>query len=288
MTLPELLALGGLPEGSGDLLEGAELSPEEKARVLEMTLAKAGLRPVEKKEKTMMKRRNFGLMLMAGILCAGAVVASAAAWFQMDKDLARELGAKGDQVQGVGGTSIQTSRESEGWTLTVNQAVGDRNCAYLLLDLTAPEGTVLDGDDLQNSIQNMLRSMVSNAIQGHMGEQKHLDADTFQEAVGHFRAMFLAPGELTLSDGELAGYDGDQLTQLVLDRAVGAYERKEREITPPIMRELERVIMLRVVDEYWMDHIDAMTELRQGIGLRAYGQSDPVVEYKREGFEMFE
>ncbi len=70
MTLPELLALGGLPEGSGDLLEGAELSPEEKARVLEMTLAKAGLRPVEKKEKTMMKRRNFGLMLMAGILCA--------------------------------------------------------------------------------------------------------------------------------------------------------------------------------------------------------------------------
>ena len=59
MTLPELLALGGLPEGSGDLLEGAELSPEEKARVLEMTLAKAGLRPVEKREKTMMKRRNF-------------------------------------------------------------------------------------------------------------------------------------------------------------------------------------------------------------------------------------
>ena len=147
---------------------------------------------------------------------------------------------------------------------------------------------VLDGEDLQNSIQNMLRSMVSNAIQGHMGEQKHLDADTFQEAVGHFRAMFLAPGELTLSDGELAGYDGDQLTQLVLDRAVGAYERKEREITPPIMRELERVIMLRVVDEYWMDHIDAMTELRQGIGLRAYAQTDPVVAYKEEGYEMFE
>ena len=54
------------------------------------------------------------------------------------------------------------------------------------------------------------------------------------------------------------------------------------------MRELERVILLRVVDEYWMDHIDAMTELRQGIGLRAYGQSNPMVEYKREGFDMFE
>jgi len=147
---------------------------------------------------------------------------------------------------------------------------------------------VLDGEDLQNSIQNMLHTMIANAIQGHMGEQKHLDADTFQEAVGHFRAMFLAPGDLTLSDEELRQYDAEGLTQLVLDKASAAYARKEQEITPPLMRELERVVMLRVVDEYWMDHIDAMTELRQGIGLRAYAQNDPVVAYKEEGYEMFE
>ena len=66
------------------------------------------------------------------------------------------------------------------------------------------------------------------------------------------------------------------------------YEKKEQELGAPLMRELERVIMLRVVDEYWMDHIDAMTELRQGIGLRAYGQNNPVIEYKREGYDMFE
>ncbi len=147
---------------------------------------------------------------------------------------------------------------------------------------------VLDGEDLQNSIQNMLRSMVVNAIQGHMGEQKHMNAEEFQEAVSHFRAMFLAQGELMLSDEELAQYDAEGLTQLVLDKAVAAYQRKEQEITPPLMRELERVIMLRVVDEYWMDHIDSMTELRQGIGLRAYAQTDPVVAYKEEGYEMFE
>ncbi|NBI09175.1 preprotein translocase subunit SecA [Colidextribacter sp. OB.20] len=147
---------------------------------------------------------------------------------------------------------------------------------------------VLDGEDLQNSIQNMLHTMVANAIQGHMGEQKHLDAQTFQEAVAHFRAMFLAPGELMLSDEELQKYNAEELTQLVLDKAQEAYARKETEITPPLMRELERVIMLRVVDEYWMDNIDAMTELRQGIGLRAYAQSDPVVAYKEEGYEMFE
>ena len=66
------------------------------------------------------------------------------------------------------------------------------------------------------------------------------------------------------------------------------YQKKEAALTSPVMRELERVVTLRVVDEYWMDHIDAMTDLRQGIVLRAYGQQDPVVEYKREGYEMFE
>ena len=147
---------------------------------------------------------------------------------------------------------------------------------------------VLDGEDLQNSIQNMLRNMISNAITGHMGEQKHMDAENFREAVAHFRAMFLAPTDLLLSDEELARYDAEELTQLVLDKAEAAYARKEQEITPPLMRELERVIMLRVVDEYWMDNIDAMTELRQGIGLRAYAQNDPVVAYKEEGYEMFE
>ncbi|MCI9027394.1 MAG: preprotein translocase subunit SecA, partial [Lawsonibacter sp.] len=147
---------------------------------------------------------------------------------------------------------------------------------------------VLDGEDLQNSIQNMLHTMIANAIQGHMGEQKHMDEENFREAVAHFRTMFLAPTDLLLSDEELARYNAEELTQLVLDRATAAYQRKEQEITPPLMRELERVIMLRVVDEYWMDHIDAMTELRQGIGLRAYAQNDPVVAYKEEGYEMFE
>ena len=147
---------------------------------------------------------------------------------------------------------------------------------------------VLSGEDLQNSIQNMLTTMVSNAIQGHMGELKHMDAQTFQEAIEVFRTMFLMPGELMLSDAELAQYDADALTELVRAKAQEAYSRKEQMLGSPLMRELERVIMLRVVDEYWMEHIDAMTELRQGIGLRAYGQNDPVVAYKQEGFEMFE
>jgi len=147
---------------------------------------------------------------------------------------------------------------------------------------------VLDGQDLHESIQNMLHNTVEGAIRGHMGELKHMDAETFREATSLFRTMFLSPDDLNLTDEELAQYDADALAELVSDKAREVYAAKEEEIGSQLMRELERVIMLRVVDEYWMDQIDAMNELKQGIGLRAYGQSDPVVEYKREGFEMFE
>ena len=147
---------------------------------------------------------------------------------------------------------------------------------------------VLDGEDLQASIQNMIHSMVENAIQGHMGEQKHMDAETFREATAVFHTMFLQPGELALTDEELQKYNEQQLVELVENRAKEVYAKKEQEIGSPLMRELERVLMLRVVDEYWMDQIDAMNDLKQGIGLRAYAQTDPVVAYKKEGYEMFE
>ena len=147
---------------------------------------------------------------------------------------------------------------------------------------------VLDGEDLQGSIQNMIHTMVENAIQGHMGEQKHMDAESFREATALFHTMFLQPGELALTDEELQKYNEQQLVELVENRAKEVYAAKEQEIGSPLMRELERVLMLRVVDEYWMDQIDAMNDLKQGIGLRAYAQTDPVVAYKKEGYEMFE
>ena len=147
---------------------------------------------------------------------------------------------------------------------------------------------VLDGEDLQESIQNMLHNTVENAIRGHMGEQKHMSAESFREATALFHTMFLQPGELALTDEQLQQYNEQQLVELVENRAKEVYAAKEKEIGSPLMRELERVLMLRVVDEYWMDQIDAMNDLKQGIGLRAYAQTDPVVAYKKEGYEMFE
>ena len=147
---------------------------------------------------------------------------------------------------------------------------------------------VLDGANLKEAIQKMLTGVITSAVQGHMGEQKHLDAETWREVCAPFRGMFLRPDELILTDGELSSKSADDLVALLQERADDIYTRKEQELGEPLMRELERVMMLRVVDEFWMDNIDAMQELRQGIGLRAYGQNDPVVEYKREGYEMFE
>ena len=147
---------------------------------------------------------------------------------------------------------------------------------------------VLDGEDMKASVENMIRTTIQNAIHGRMGEQKHMDAESFREAMAPFRGVFLASEELKLTDEELRKYTAEELCEMVETRAFDIYQKKEQALGAPLMRELERVMMLRVVDEYWMEHLDNMTELRQGIGLRAYGQNDPVVEYKREGYAMFE
>ena len=147
---------------------------------------------------------------------------------------------------------------------------------------------VLDGENLKEAVQTMLSTVISNEVAAHMGEQKHMDAENWREVCAQFRGLFLTPDEFKFDDAELEKYTASQLEELLLEKATQVYSKKEAELGEPLMRELERVMMLRVVDEYWMDNIDAMQELRQGIGLRAYGQNDPVVEYKREGYEMFE
>ena len=147
---------------------------------------------------------------------------------------------------------------------------------------------VLDGENLKDSIQTMLTGVITNEVNAHMGELKHMDAENWREVCAQYRGLFLRPDEFKFTDKELQQYSADELIGLLQERASDIYARKEKELGEPLMRELERVMMLRVVDEYWMDQIDAMQDLRQGIGLRAYGQNDPKVEYKREGYEMFE
>ena len=148
---------------------------------------------------------------------------------------------------------------------------------------------VLDGEDLQKNIQSMMRFYVDTYVASAFGEQPKLaDKQHFFEMMTHFEPIFFPTGTWLLSDEELAALTREQAEEKILSLMQRAYAKREEQFTSPVMREIERVVTLRVVDEYWMDHIDAMDDLRQGIRLRAYAQTDPVIEYKREGFDMFE
>ena len=148
---------------------------------------------------------------------------------------------------------------------------------------------VLDGEDLQKNIQSMMRFYVDTYVASAFGEQPKLaDKQHFFEMMTHFEPIFFPTGTWLLSDEELAALTREQAEEKILSLMQRAYAKREEQFTSPVMREIERVVTLRVVDEFWMDHIDAMDDLRQGIRLRDYAQTDPVIEYKREGFDMFE
>ncbi len=147
---------------------------------------------------------------------------------------------------------------------------------------------VLDGKDLKETVMNMMRSSISDHVALAFGEQQTLDLAAYREMLRGLEGTYFPKGALDLTEDHLAEKTEQDLIDLFCAEAEKTYEAKEAEITPPLMRELERVILLRVVDEYWMDHIDAMDDLKQGIRLRAYGNTDPVIAYKQESLTMFE
>ena len=144
---------------------------------------------------------------------------------------------------------------------------------------------VLDGEDLRESMLSMLRSLVSSNVSSVLGASGGVaDEATLREVLQQFEGIYFPKGSFIAPEK----LDADTLTEAIYQTALSTYERKEAALTPSVMRELERVVMLRVVDEYWMDNIDAMDDLKQGIVLRAYAQHDPVIAYKEEGYEMFQ
>ena len=157
---------------------------------------------------------------------------------------------------------------------------------------------VLDGEDVHGAVENMISSTVAGLSAAYAGQQPDPNGEDLLAASAHLSGAMFTPAQIAQFRQRAQDSAPDGLPDEMLEAAQANYAQREAFIEQAMagrmepgksaMRELERVILLRVVDEYWMDHIDAMTELRQGIGLRAYGQSDPVVEYKREGFDMFE
>ena len=147
---------------------------------------------------------------------------------------------------------------------------------------------VLSGEDVSGNILSMIDTTIENAVHAAVGEHQVITQEMIDTLRHRFQGIFIGPEDFTYTDEELDDLHAEGLVNELKDLAHKAYKEKEENVGSPIMRELERVILLRNVDSKWMEHIDAMTELRNGIGLRAYGQHDPVIEYKREGFDMFD
>ena len=151
---------------------------------------------------------------------------------------------------------------------------------------------VLDGEDIRESIDKMISEFISSTVNDALAGGTAENQEHLNEVVAPFEKFFLKRGEITMES--LGGKaKADKIIEAVSEAARRVYAEKEKEfgLDPngvPVMREIERVVMLRVVDEYWMDHIDAMDELKRGIGLRGYGNIKPIDAYKQEGFDMFE
>ena len=147
---------------------------------------------------------------------------------------------------------------------------------------------VLDGLEVKNIIMNMMNTSISHLVAEHFAGSEHLDAASCRELLRNVEGLYFPKFTVRFSEEELKEKTAEDVTDAFTAAAAAYYEQKEQEFTSPVMREVERVVLLRVVDEYWMDHIDAMADLRQGIRLRAYAQTDPVIAYKKESLDMFE
>jgi preprotein translocase subunit SecA len=145
---------------------------------------------------------------------------------------------------------------------------------------------VLTGENLKDNILEMIDATAERAVATYAPEGVHPEEWDLHSLLEQSEQLFLPGHQLTSADLEDMGRG--ELADYLTEKAHEAYEAREQELGPDTMRQVERAVMLRIVDDKWMDHLDAMDQLREGISLRAYGQKDPLIEYKIEGFEMFQ
>ncbi|ACJ34918.1 Preprotein translocase subunit SecA (ATPase, RNA helicase) [Anoxybacillus flavithermus WK1] len=145
---------------------------------------------------------------------------------------------------------------------------------------------VLDSENLRDIVEKMIQSVIERVVRMHTPDEEMPEEWNVQAIVDYVQANLLPEGDVTVND--LRGKDPEEMIELIWNNVRARYDEKESRIPAEQMREFERVIVLRAVDMKWMEHIDAMEQLRQGIHLRAYGQIDPLREYQMEGYAMFE
>ena len=146
---------------------------------------------------------------------------------------------------------------------------------------------VLDGEDLKETVLKMIDETIDSYTHIYLSDDAVHDNWDVNGLREHFLGWITSPDDLKFTPEELGNTSWEEVAESLKEKAHRIYEKREEEFTSPVMREIERVMLLRSVDRNWMDHIDNMDQLRQGIGLRAYGQHDPVVEYRNESYDMF-
>lgn len=147
---------------------------------------------------------------------------------------------------------------------------------------------VLHGEDLRDSVMSMIEKVIDRTIPMFTEGYKYPEEWDLEGLFNHLHPIFLPQGAVKIKDEDIERLTVASLKELIFEKAKALYAQKEEEIGLDRIREVERAILLRVVDMHWIDHIDAMDDLKQGIGLRAIGQQDPVQAYKMEGFDMFD
>ena len=145
---------------------------------------------------------------------------------------------------------------------------------------------VLEGQNIKDNIISMIDDIISTSIEAHVSEDRHREEWDIKGLLRYLEDVFLPKGALTVE--QLDKMTKEEIREKFIDKAHKLYEEKEKDLGSEQMREVERVVLLRSVDIKWMDHIDAMEQLKQGMGLRAYRQRDPVQEYQIEGMNMFD
>lgn len=145
---------------------------------------------------------------------------------------------------------------------------------------------VLESDNLREILQNMIMSSLSRHVEAFTPASEPNEEWNLQGLIDYVNGNLLPEGDVTVASIE--GKDSEEITELIYAKVIERYDEKEQQLSEEQMREFEKVVLLRAVDSKWIDHIDQMDQLRQGIHLRAYGQIDPLREYNKEGFAMFE
>jgi preprotein translocase subunit SecA len=148
---------------------------------------------------------------------------------------------------------------------------------------------VLEGADLHEQIRLMIDEVVASYVAGatSVGFPEEWDLDKLWRAFGQLFPIGISVDDMIEEAGDKAGLSADLITEVVMEQAHAAYDHREEELTSEVMRELERRVVLSVLDRKWREHLYEMDYLREGIGLRAMAQRDPLIEYQREGFDMF-